>query len=181
MRLDTIEFQLKAHPAGVAEALLYVRELTKAYRNGMVGRDRLDGTRRMRRADRAIEAALAAVPDKRTDLLTARGLLLRAAGKPDLAIAVFQDAMASGPTVVALESMLQLAEPPIPEVQRLCSRMLGKTTLKTDRFAVMRTCVVHTRARSLKEGLSWAGPEDRIFYRQESARRGLEADALLVR
>ncbi len=181
MRLNTIEFQIRAHPARPAEAILLARETAQAYRDGLVGPGKIDGAARFKRAEHALVAAIAAQPTARSVLLSVKGRLLEARGETDAALATFEKAMQAGPSVETLESMLKLAEPPIAVVKSLCKKTLAATTLEADRFEVLRLCLLRSRARSIKGGLDWATGGDRIFYRRESARRGLATDAALAR
>lgn len=168
-----------AAPGSAPEAKGWAGMLEASYEYGTVARGAVDGPTQVREVSSALDAAAARQPGEAGELLAMKGRVQLRAGQQAEGVSSLRASLDAKPTTTALLPLLDAleAQGSRAEVVPLCQKTRAAITAEDERALLLESCLRHSGASSVREGLAWAGANDIAFYESLLQQREARAQA----
>jgi hypothetical protein len=162
------------NPGGAVEAADFAYNVTQLYTQGVTKRRSISSDL-IDEAERCLDEARAAQPDKAADLLARKGEMMLAAEKEEPGVTSLRLSMAERPNLRAFKPLIKYYADTkaTADAEALCKKTLPAMKSDGNRYLVLDECLKLSGAATPEAGLKWAGHKEINFYK--ARKRELEA------
>jgi hypothetical protein len=178
--LEKARAKVKAEPGGVDAARVFSQNVLGMFQLGTAKRKGMDGEALLREGNEALDAAAAAHPESKAEVLFSKGGMLLSAGKTEEAVTALRGSMDAKPSPLACVTLigeLDKQGDPKKEIVPLCKKARPNAASDETKYALLESCLTHSHAKSTEEGLKWAGNGDIAFYKDYAKKIEAENEA----
>jgi hypothetical protein len=164
------------NPSGAVEAADFAYNVSQLYTQGVTERRSIEPGL-LDEAERCLDEARMAHPDKAADLLARKGEMLLSADKYEAGVAALRLSMSDRPNLRAFKPLIKhyADTKATAEAEALCKQALPAMKSDGSRYLVLDECLKLSDDASPEVGLKWAGRKEINFYK--TRKRELDAIA----